>query len=163
MKIATATFDGKTREIELTEDQAKQFEEPKVWVPKVGDYYYFINSDGAIVKYTWLATPYDVYRLKTNKVFQTEEDAEFDREREIVTAELDNYAKEHNKPIDWKDYGQDKYSLSWDYEVKEIRISTRKTSKGVDVYFSSVEIAKAAVKAVNPDRVKKYYLGVVND
>jgi hypothetical protein len=89
----------------------------------------------------------------------------------IITKQLRDYAKEHNEPIDWRDYSQRKYfigwdftdkeiSISWDFTDKEISISWYSSFKGSDIYFSSEEIAEAAVKEIGVFDVKKYYLGV---
>ncbi len=159
---AIMNIDGKEekREIELTGEQAKLFKQSKVWAPIVGDLYYFINSDGKISRCILIGTPAENYRLKTNNCKQTKEESEFKRERDIVIAELDNYAEEHNEPIDWGNTDQYKYSIGWDYNFKEIRTYWTVGFKGGGIYFSSEEIAKAAVKAIRPDRVKKYYLKV---
>ncbi len=159
MKIMV-TINGITEEIELTEDQMKQFEEPKIWVPEVGEQYYYANERGNIYSCIWQNDKVDNYLLKMGKVFQTEEDCAFDQEREIVTAELKNYAKKHNEPIDWGNLKQLKYYINWHSSDRKICISWTTTFKGNDVYFSSYKIAKAAVKAVGPERVEKYYLGV---
>ena len=156
----TITINGITKEIELTEEQAKQFEKPKVWKPKIGDIYSFVDTFGGITKVAWMAWGVDNARLALGIAAETEEECEFIRKKMLVTKQLRDYADEHNEPIDWGNYKQAKYLIGWDFYSKKLQISGYWTFKGIDVYFSSEEITKAAVKEVGEENVKKYYLGV---
>lgn len=130
----------------------------KVWKPKHGESYYYIADDGCIYEETWTGDKEDIYRWETGNCKQTEAECEFKREKAKVETALENFAKEHNEPIeDGKNY---RFFIVWAYEEQEIGIRLVIFYKGSNIYFSSKEIAEAAVKEVGEEKVKKYYLGV---
>jgi hypothetical protein len=51
--------------------------------PKINDTYWYVSDSGVIVYKKWKNDEYDQYRLKTNNVFKTEEEAK-DRLNEII-------------------------------------------------------------------------------
>jgi len=159
---AKITINDVEKEITITEEQAKVlgFNFSKIWKPESCEPYWFVGDDGEIYKEFWADTMDDIYRWETGNCKQTEAECEFKREKEKVETELENFAKEHNEPIDWGDFRPEKFYINWDYGENEIVFPSNITYKGNDIYYSSKKIAEAAVKAVGEDRVKKYYLEV---
>jgi len=77
-------------------------------------------------------------------------------EKAKVIAELKWFAKENNKVgINWT------YCIYYVYENDSIiTYNHSNIIKSNTVYFSSEEIAKAAIKTIGEDRLKKYYFEI---
>lgn len=132
----------------------------KVWKPEKGETYWIVVGDGNIARQIWFENARDLNYWKIGNCFRTREEAVFHREKLIVTAALQRFADEHNEEIDWKDSKQDKYIIVYCCNTKELVVVCANMSKSNDVYFSSRELGKQAIKTVGEKRVKKYYLGV---
>lgn len=138
----------------------------KDWKPQPEEEYWTFDSCGRVVRIICDSPdcPYhefDEWNIKSGFRYKTEEEAEFAKEKMFVTQELQDFADEHNeKELDWKGFIQCKYFIRYDYSLNTIVVPYNTCIKGNDIYFSSEEIARAAVEAVGEDRVKKYYLGV---
>ena len=165
----------------LTEEERNQFlalvkkatEEKKVWKPAWDDGFYFINK-GMVVNRVKYSTSMFLQRASDygyeadclyaiGNCFQTKEEAKFAVERLKVIAELKRFAQEHNeKEIDWRDFGQCKYSIYCEFHdnAEYIDIGCAKECKANDIYFTSEEIAQQAIDTIGADRIKKYYLEV---
>lgn len=129
------------------------------WEPKEGEPYYFMWGTGKADKGIFTAgNEKDLMRLAVGNYFKTPEECDEAIEYLKVVAELKAYAYDHNEPINWDDHQERKYKLCWNRETEEVDTtwSRRKITDGI--YFSSHEVAMAAVEAVGKDRIKKYYL-----
>lgn len=157
----------------LTEEERNQLlalieksteKKSKVWKPKSNKNYYYMASDGDISNSYWNGdSKIDNDRYSIGNCFQTKEKAEFAVERLKVIAELKRFAQEHNeKEIDWRDFGQCKYSIYCEFHdnAEYIDIGCAKECKANDIYFTSEEIAQQAIDTIGADRIKKYYLEV---
>lgn len=145
--------------LKLIEKANKKDAEPKVWKPKDGDKYYFIDSS-KISSYDWTSHDVDKKLYAIGNCFRTEEKAKFAIEKLKVIVELKRFAQEHNKyKIDWNS-DQDKYSIYFDTKEKTIDIDYNIRCKANDIYFTSREIARAAIEAIGEVRLKKYYFEV---
>lgn len=133
----------------------------KVWKPEEGEEYYSFWADGGY-DYSWNNDFFDKGNYSIGNVFKTKEEAENAAERLKIRAELQRYADEHNdKPIDWKDTNQKKWRICFDYNGRKIGYSFSYWTKDCfQIYFSSEEIAIAAVQSVGEERIKKYLFGV---
>ena len=82
------------------------------WKPEYGSYYYYLASNGKIVKTDWINTDGDDFRFDTGNCFKTEQEAIDYKENLITKQQLKNLAFELNngKEINWND-GYSKYSL----------------------------------------------------
>lgn len=142
----------------------KKSNEPKskVWKPEVGEFYYWINANGNICNIAWDDNNENCKkRYELGNYFKTRKEAEFALERQKVITELKRYAMEHNeKEIDWNDKDQDKFDLCFYHQSKKILINTHTSYQTTFIYFTSKEIAKAAIKAISEERIKKYYFEV---
>lgn len=151
--------------VEIEEKQLNELlgiKESKVWKPKDGEIFYYINCDGKICRETWRdSSTFSLSLYKLGNCFKTIEEAKFALERLIVTAELQRYADEHNEwDVDWKNSEQAKYDIYYDIENNIIDYCSYYGMKFNAIYFTSEEIARQAVESVGTERVKKYYLGV---
>lgn len=134
----------------------------KVWKPKEGEEYYVYIVSGIIIHDVWNGDGVDENRYAIGNCFKTEEEAQNAVERLKIRAELQRYADEHNdKPIDWNDNRQYKWTVYFNYKDKQVGCWFETVSRSdSQIYFSSEEIAKAAVQAVGEERIKKYLFGV---
>lgn len=132
----------------------------KVWKPEIGESYYTLSNEGLIIKVHYNGFFSDENRCLIGNYFKTQQEAEFALERQKVITELKRYALEHNeKEIDWNT-GKKNLYIYYSYRIKRIDIDCTITMKENTVYFTSTEIAEAAIKAIGEDRLKKYYFEV---
>ena len=127
-----------------------------------GERYCFIDTIGNIRCENWDNYEIDIYRLKHNNAFHTEEEAEFEFEKQEVLAELRGFAEEHNEQeIDWENVEQTKWYIFYNYIYKKIGYSDNTVCEHInEIYFTSEELAKQAVAKVGEERLKKYLFGV---
>lgn len=140
-------------------EKAKQ--KNKVWKPEENETYYYSYSYGNIDEDTWDSANEDRNRYVLGNCFKTKEEAEFALERQKVIMELKRFALEHNEEdIDRHDSNQIKYFLSYRHDKNIIFIDYYYFIQICDIYFTSEEIAKAAIKEIGEERIKKYYFEV---
>lgn len=123
--------------------------------------YYFISDKGAICCKCALGAVNEI-RYRLGNYFQTKEEAEFAREKQLIYQKLKDYALGHNtEEFDWSNVNQFKWSIKYDNKYKRIMYSwTRHLIDSNQIYFTSEEIARAAVEKVGEDNIKKYLFGV---
>lgn len=153
-------------DVELTEEQVKHIKEclnikDKKWKPELGQKYYYTDSFGDVEQSIFGNDSSDEYKILTNNMFKTKEEAKLHLEKLNVYYELKNFADENNEEMDWNDTNQSKCNLSYNYKCKEIEIGCVFWCKYVgEIYFTSKEIAKQAIAKVGADKIKKYLFGV---
>ena len=136
--------------------------EDNTW-PKEGDRCFYICSDGQIqdIRYSagwpnlmgWMDS-----MMAVGNVFRTYEEAEFAMERLKVIKILKEY--EDKDPV-W-DGNTPHYYIRYELSNKRIITAPHMEFKaGGTIYFRSHKDAKAAVEIVGEERIKKYYLGVI--
>lgn len=133
----------------------------KVWEPSLGDLYYYINSNGDI-KFSYYNTR-SIDKRCIGNFFKTDEEADHMVEKLKVIRELQKFANENNEEkIDWKNFNQCKYKIFYDAEDGDLYFDykTYVKSEPFNIYFTSLEIAKEAIKTVGEDRIKKYYFDI---
>lgn len=104
---------------------------------------------------------YNEFHYRFGNYFQTKEEAEFAREKQLIYQKLKDYALEHNEEIDWNNYNQLKWIIRYEKDYKEIRYSWITDTFYINqIYFTSEKIARDAVKEIGEDNIKKYLFGV---
>lgn len=140
----------------------------KVWKPSAGELYYYINSKGEI-KFSYYnnRSTKDKRRIcNIGNYFKTDEEADHMVEKLKVIKELQDFAIENrDEEISWEEddeYNRYKYSIYFDYRLESIRVNwtTVAHDSPFNLYFTSLEIAKEAIKTIGEDRIKKYYFDV---
>lgn len=118
--------------------------------------HYFNNNDNDD------DTQYNEFHYRFGNYFQTKEEAYFARKKHLIYQQLSDYALEHNEEeIDWNNLGQFKWFIRYDSNYKEIRYCWTKFSIYINqIYFTSKEIMKDAIKEIGEDNIKKYLFGV---
>lgn len=163
---------GITFEAALAEDwevvgEREVVEEPK-WKPREGELYFYINSNGEIeYRYYKNRNINDKRRIcNIGNYFKTDEEAEHMVEKLKVIKELQDFAIENrDEEISWEEddeYNRYKYSIYFDYRLESIRVNwtTVAHDSPFNLYFTSLEIAKEAIKKIGEDRIKKYYFDI---
>lgn len=140
--------------------EAEKVEEPqsKRWEPNAEELYWAVGSDGNIGSVIWDNDNYDNWQYQTGNCFKTKEEAEEYKKQIEYTARYKNYIEEHNDSIDWCDTEQAKFYVL--YGEDRIIFDDCYSFKGMDIYASSEEIIKDAIKEIGEDNFKKYVLGV---
>lgn len=135
----------------------------KIGNQKKGDKYYYINDAGSIFNYDCHEDISDEAHLNIGNCFKTEEEAKHMVEKLKVIHELQKFAYENNeKEIDWNGVKQYKHFLRYDVDDKEIYIdsSIYYKSEPFNIYFTSLDIAREAIKTIGENRIKKYYFDI---
>lgn len=140
----------------------------KVWKPSAGELYYYINSKGQIEfsYYNNRSTKDKLHICNIGNYFKTDEEADHMVEKLKVIKELQDFAIENrDEEISWEEddeYNCYKYSIYFDYRLESIRVNwtTVAHDSPFNLYFTSLEIAKEAIKTIGEDRIKKYYFDV---
>lgn len=138
----------------------------KVWKPEENETYYYSYSDGSVnhdIFHHCNVTGDYVHenRYAMGNCFKTREEAEFTLEKQKVIMELKRFALEHNdKEIDWNNIEQRKCFLSYQHDKNIIFIDFYYSVQIYNIYFTSEEIAQAAIKEIGEERLKKYYFEV---
>lgn len=112
------------KKIELTNEQVCEIKkqlcpEPKIiWDLKVGDKYWYINSNGYVYLDKWCNNAYENDRRNAGNIFPTQAEAETElSKRQAITRVL---KWKHDNGLDfepdWEDGGQKKYSIYYDCE-----------------------------------------------
>lgn len=156
---------NKLERIKELEEQVKQIQEEiqtlknmnKVWKPEVGEEFWTICTNGFIYNSTWNDTEHDKNSYLVGNCYRTREEAEQALEIKKIDTELRRYALEHNENLDWEDTRHDKYYIGHLTDDKELDIDWVDTFKSPNqIYFTSREIALAAIEAIGRDRVEKW-------
>lgn len=157
--------EDKIKELEETIKKAqeqiqelKAMENSKVWKPKENREYWYITEEGVVDTGVWEDFECEKRMYAIGNCFKTEKEAEEAIEIKKIDTELRRYAIEHNeKDIDWTNINKRKYYIYFDTNKKILDIGvviTLKEHRGI--YFTSKEIALAAIEAIGKDRVEKW-------
>ena len=118
--------------------------------------YYRLNSFGEIYPSLDYRNPDDDYFYYSHNYFKTREDAE--KYARVLKTEmlLRKYADEHNEDMVW-DGMRRHYFFYFNTARNTVSIDYYTCSKEArEIYFSSREIAEAAIKEIGEDRIKEY-------
>ena len=129
----------------------------KRWKPKMGERYFYFTGCGEVYVNKWCGDNDDEKLYASGDVFHMQEAAEFEAERRKVIAELSDFAEDED--VVW-DGNTKHWTIVWNTCAEAIIMDYHVYFTLPLLYFPSEEAAKAAVKAVGEERVKKYYLGV---
>ena len=148
--------------MEIIESATKRKTEP--WKPECENRYYFVKSDATAGYLIWYDWDSDKKRYELGNCFETKEEAEFVAERIKVIAELRRFAKTHNSPeFDRNISGCEKWYLLYAQSTDKIEISYGKYILSSEAIFENENIARAAIKEIGEERLKKYYFCIPDD
>jgi len=147
--------------IELTEEQVKKIRGKLDgrWCPMIGEHYWFVGSTGKTDTIEYKCAESHQRRVRLRNVFRTREESEFKRERDLVLADIANFAEDENGEIRWDCDTQPKYAFYWDYGLNEIEVYAEFRQRMDVTYFLSDDSIDRAISKFG-DRYKKYVVGV---
>lgn len=134
----------------------------KRWRSKENDKYYTLTSSGEPMLELDDRRNSDEQCYKLGNYFNTRKEAEFARNKQLIYQQLKDYALEHNtEEIDLDNNIQHKWFMRYDNVCKKMKYYWMTSLLHMhQIYFTSEEIARAAVKEVGEDNIKKYLFGV---
>jgi hypothetical protein len=133
----------------------------KRWRSKRNNKYYSISNCGDLISNIEYGCGLDESSYQLGNYFKTEKEAEFARDKQLIYQKLKDYALEHNtEEIDWNNLNQFKWFIRYDSNYKEIKYCWTRFSIYINqIYFTSKEIVKDAIKEIGEDNIKKYLFG----
>jgi len=123
---------------------------------KMGEGFFYVGNSGNIFEGIWTGNDICKNIYATGNVFHTQEAAEFELERRRVITELSSFAEGGDTV--W-DVFHEHWTMYYNHSDKSVGIVFHKMIKYPGLYFSTEKIAKAAIKTVGEERIKKYYFG----
>ena len=145
---------------ELTEEQLNQLgiglPKNNRWRATKGQKYYRVNTFNEICSLRECYCADDDWCYYSHNYFKTKKEAE--KYARVIETEmlLRKYADEHNKDMPWDGRCQH-YFFYYNVGSNVICIDYYTCSKEArEIYFSSGEIAKAAIEKIGEERIKEY-------
>lgn len=134
----------------------------KRWRSKRNNKYYSISNCGDLISDIEYGSAYDERCYQFGNYFKTEKEVEFARNKQLIYQQLKDYALNHNtEEIDLNNNIQHKWFMRYDNVCKKMRYYCMTSLLHMhQIYFTSEKIARAAVKEVGEDNIKKYLFGV---
>ena len=152
MKTATLTLNGKTYEVQLTDEQVTEIEKPKkiTGFERADEQHcYYFEDDWKIMKHCPEQNSInDDNRYVVANYYSDESLAAWCTRHDALDRQMRRWAAEHNdEPIDWTNEFPYKYHLYYDFssetvEVDENRLYCHTTC----CYFNTLQIAKEAIE-----------------
>jgi hypothetical protein len=146
-----------TSELNELKSELTELKTPDRWRPKLGEFYYSINTDGKVIETFWDGHFWNEDRYAIGNYFKTKEEAEFEIERLKVLAEMREFAEPEDRLWNGDNYH---YHIYYDYCGNELYISWTRNIRGDGMYFESQEKAQQCIASVGKERIKKYYIGI---
>ena len=76
---------------------------------------------------------------------------------------MTRFAEENNGELDFKSATKRKYHIQYSAYTDAILIDYIYNDVQNEIYFSSEQIARDAIKSIGEDRLKKYYFGFARE
>lgn len=148
-------YEERIAKIEKELDELKEVEIEDDEFPRLGEQYWFVDTDGYVVYAYWDDNTTSDYRKDFLRIFKTKKECK--RYLEIQKA-----FKEESKKFEpnWKDYNQNKYHLGYDYGKDIISIYWSTWCKRAVLYFESEEVLEELIARFGEEDIKKYYFGI---
>lgn len=132
-----------------------------LWKPKEGERYYYLLDTG-FIDYS-ISNNNDIEekeeRISIGNCYPTQEAAEKALERKKIRRQLEEIAARLNKgrEIDWKNFGQNKYSLFYDWHREIIDFYTVcKSQEESTIYCLDEKFKDIAIQEIGEERLKEY-------
>lgn len=131
---------------------------------KYGENYYFIYPDGQVLSAVWLNSKMDNGMYNQNNVFRTREEALLESERRALIVRIHRFRDKCNaseKQLDWKNFSQDKYFISYDSSNEYLFVSNNRVTNNLNLFghFVTHDSADAAIKMFGSE-IKKLFIEV---
>lgn len=141
--------------LKLDFEEIKEIKNPYKRVD-IDERYYFVSEGGRVKYFKDLNDNYDDDKFNTLNYFNNKNYAEYVAFKENLMRKMDKFAWEHNaRVINWERNSK-KYYITFDIDIKNLVVCWRVSYKSNDVFFTSKEIAKKALKEFKDDLIKLY-------
>lgn len=155
-------IDGKdllNKKIEVYEDGTMKIHNSKGnFVPKSGEFYYFVDNCGDIWYEKWLNLSEDKWKLKHCKIFKTEKEC---KEYRNFLEQVDKYSYNFSNEEWYAGRDIDKYTFVYDYEKDDIVYITRASQKCEGaIYFYSEEKREDFIIEVGIENIRKFIFDI---
>lgn len=145
---------------ELTEEQLEKLgikvSNNKRWRGNLHEKYYRVDTFNQVSSLQDINNDYDTWLYNSHNYFETAEEAE--KYARVLETEmlLRKYADKHNEDMPW-DGRCRHYFFYYNVPSNVVCIDYYTCSKEArEIYFSSREIAKAAIEKIGEERIKEY-------
>ena len=151
MKTATLTLNGKTYEVQLTDEQAQELTAPKKVTGfervKADKIYFHADGDGEFSEDYEGGVSVDDRRYQNANYYSDATIAEWCIRNDTLNRKMRRWAAEHNtEPIDWNKRN-DKYYIYYDYEESRVAVyDTQSCAHIGEIFFFDYVTAKEAIK-----------------
>ena len=147
--------------IQFLNDEFEIIEEQKVWKPKDDERYYYIDSSARNVGINETLNgdfSLDKALYEVGNCFKTKEEAEKTLEKIKIYTQLKRYAEEHNtEKIDWNKKKW-RYYIQYNRDTQELSFDMYQYTQDIcQIYFTSKELCKQAIKEIGEDNIKKLF------
>lgn len=148
-------YEERIAKIKKELDELKEAEIEDDEFPRLGEQYWFVNTDGYVVYAYWGDSTIDNYRKDFLRIFKTKKECK--RYLEIQKA-----FKEESKNFEpnWKDGSQDKYYLYYDHSDNCVEVDLYVACQETILYFESKEVLEELITRFGEEDIKKYYFGI---
>ena len=148
-------------ELKIEEEENKKEKTSGRWRAEHLIDYFCVDFGGDICCLCEDKHSYDNFRYDTHNYFKTRSEVEKYAEVLETERQLKRFADEHNEEITWKPdvFGstRPKWHLVWNDRASEISKATACDYKNPRIiYFSSKEIANAAIGEIGKDKIAEY-------
>lgn len=155
----------KYQDYEVDEEKLKEIlvkpEIKSVWELNKGDRYYTISStvNGfRVLAYKWDYSLYNKELRDIDRIFLTEEEAQFALERIKIEAILLKYGRRSFK------YTEPNYYFTYDHEYKKLRFDLNLLIQYQGaIYFDTEELYEQAIDEAGEENIKKYLFMVTDN
>jgi len=131
---------------------------------RCGDIYWWICRDGDVIESDWKDAPSEFDSFIFGNVFETEEEARFERDKRLFLIQFTNFRNKRNgdwKP-DWKNQNEDKWYIYYNFKYSNFGVSNTDVATAFTPlgYFKKLEDALSALKMFKDD-IKRLLVGEV--
>lgn len=150
---------AETNALKYLIDEFKKKTNERKLKPQIGEMYWIIDEDGTVHNTSWGNFEIENDRWDCGNAYKTEKEAIDELEKRKVETELKRYAKMHNDLEKERWDGENvHYELCYNVVSKRIECYSVLIPRRNQVYFTSEEIAKNALKEIGEDHIKRYLL-----
>lgn len=132
----------------------------KRWRAKLRENYYCVGKTGDIVILTDEFGGYDNFAYQTRNYFKTREEAQRHLDNINTYYELMDLAEELNagKKIDWDNFNQNKYAISFDVQIKILHQTNCRYYRGLrEIYCLDESFLKIALDKIGEERLESLF------
>ena len=151
---------------EVDESKIKEVlgvKESKVWKPVNHQRFFSILHDGTIGNTIWNSSPYCKTAYEIGNCYETKEEAEFARDKQIFLTKFERYLRENeDEPVDWNNTNNNNFTIRLDHcdDYKTILIVSWRSLQQQGAIYTTNKLVLQKFVEDNESDIKKYMFGV---